>query len=456
MNSGRFRLVYSQCLGMFVPVSETTRAQGRKSSGKRMRSSYALATALFSIAYNYDAIAAPPVLVPPAANALPTAGVISSGAGSIATAGNAMTINQSTKNMIVNWGSFNIGSAASVNFIQPGSTSAVLNRVGTAAGASQIYGKLTANGQVYLINPNGILFGKGATVNVNSLIISPLNISDDLFNKGLLSITNGDAAFVGTGGFVYVEDGATLTSASGGKIMMFAPNIENNGLISTPDGQTLLAAGEKVYLAASDNPNLRGLLVEVDNGGAVTNANLGNIIAERGNVTLAGIAVNQNGRVKTTTSVTANGSIKLQAQDTTVPDTVTKQNFTSRVATTGGTVTLGTNSITEVLPDATDKATVLDSAIVNKSIVDINAKNIHLMNNAMIVAPSGNVNLLAKVDPSINTASTNAIPNASRIYFEAGSGIDVSGVGSGSTAADRANETAAQISVASNVVTCRC
>jgi filamentous hemagglutinin family protein len=180
MNSDRFRLVYSQYLNMFVPVPEATKSRGQKSAGKRMRSRHALTAALFSVAYGYDAIAAPPVI------ALPTAGVITSGLGSINTnatataAATAMTVNQTTKNMIVNWGSFNIGSSASVNFVQPSSTSAVLNRVGTASGLSQIYGNLTANGQVYIINPNGILFGKGSTVNVNSLVASTLDISDNL------------------------------------------------------------------------------------------------------------------------------------------------------------------------------------------------------------------------------------------------------------------------------------
>ena len=476
MNSDRFRLVYSQCLGMFVPVSETTKAQGRKSSGKRMRSRYAVAAALFSISYTYDAIAAPPDV-----NALPTNGVVNSGNAVInAAIYNPKTniteqvINQTTKNAIINWGTFNIGANASLNFVQPNSTSAVLNRVtgpnvNGVKNLSQIYGNLTANGQVYLINPNGILFGSSAQVNVNSLVASSLNISDDLFNKGYLSITNGDAAFSGTTGYIQVNAGAEINAATGGKVLMFAPDIKNNGLIKTSDGQTLLAAGQKIYLTASDDPNLRGLLVEVDNGGNVNNGfteldennkpidgkvNVGQIIAERGNITLAGIAVNQNGRVKATTSVTANGSIKLQAQDTAelIFDAQAKS---VREATKAGDVVLGENSITEVLLDATDKASVLDSSTVNKSKVDISGQSIHLMNNAMIIAPSGNVSLVAGLNPSVPTildSSSSAIANSSRIYFENGSGIDVSGVGSGSTAVDRVGETAAQLSVASNVV----
>jgi filamentous hemagglutinin len=469
MNQGRFRLVYSQCLDMFVPVSETTKAQGRKSKGNRERSQYAIAAAMFSISYSYNAVADPLPAI-----ALPTNHVITSGAGSINSIVNAatnatpatavMTVNQTTKNMIINWDSFNIGSAASVNFIQPGSTSAVLNRVGAGGGLSQIYGNLSANGQVYLINPNGILFGSGAKVNVNSLTASSLNIADDLFNNGILSSTDlaFPATFSGTTGYIQVDAGATLTSASGGRIMMLAPKIDNKGVINTPDGQTLLAAGQKVYLTASGDPNLRGLLVEIDNGGTVNNTyngdvdgdgkklNLGQIIAERGNVTLAGIAVNQNGRVKATTSTTANGSIKLQASDTT-----TVFNNQKRVGTVGGTVTLGENSTTEVLPDATDKATVLDTIKVNKSKVDIDAAKIHLKKGATIVTPSGDVSLVAGLNPfspTILNSSSSAIANESRIYFDSGSSIDVSGVGSGSQLSGRVGETAAKVAVGSNVV----
>ena len=468
MNSNRFRLVYSQCLGMFVPVSETTMARGRKSSGKRMRSRYAVAAALFSIANTYDAIAAPPVTVPPpAVNALPTNGVVTSGAATINIPANtsAMTVNQTTQNAIINWGSFNIGSQASINFAQPNSTSAVLNRVSATGGLSQIYGKLTADGQVYLINPNGILFGQGSTVNVNSLVASSLNISDDLFNKGYLSITDGAPAFNGTTGYIQVNAGAEINAATGGKVLMFAPDIKNNGLIKTPDGQTLLAAGQKVYLTASNDINLRGLLVEVDNGGTVNNGfteldennkpinekvNLGQIIAERGNVTLAGIAVNQNGRIKATTSVTANGSIRLQARDG-----IDINQLPNLKGTNGGEVVLGENSLTEVTAELGNKTRVPDTVDVKKSVVDISGKTIHFDKNAWVVAAGGEVTVSAGVNPStpalfgIDSAASS---NNSRIYFEGGSGIDVSGVGSGSVAPNRADEKAEQLSVASNVV----
>jgi len=373
--------------------------------------------------------------------------------GNISVAGSAMTVTQSVNKMIVDWNSFNIGSKASVHFDQPNVASSVLNRVASTDKMSEIYGQLTSNGQVYLINPNGILFGAGAVVNVNTLIASSLHITNNTFNKGILSIINGDPAFEGTvrSGPVIVEKTAEL-KANGGKVMLFAPTVTNDGMIRTPDGQTLLAAGQKVYLYASSEPNMRGLLVEVDGGGTVTNLN--EVIAERGNITLAGMAVNQNGRLKATTSLTANGSIRLQAQhNTNTGVTDVLSGFIRRKPQEGGEVVLGTESLTSVLLDDSDISTVIDSVSVNKSFVNIIAKNIHLLNNAKIVVPSGEVSLIASLNPftpTILDENSSAISNNSHIFFENASGIDVSGIGSLSN--DRIGESPAKVLVASNVV----
>ena len=115
----------------------------------------------------------------PAENALPTNPVIQSGnIGISSSAPNNLTINQTTNKGIINWGTFNIGSAASVRFNQPSATSSTLNRV-VGSGLSQIAGTLSANGQVILINPNGVIFNKGSRVDVGGIVASTLNMSDD-------------------------------------------------------------------------------------------------------------------------------------------------------------------------------------------------------------------------------------------------------------------------------------
>ena len=115
--------------------------------------------------------------------ALPTGGVVSAGSAGIVEGAGKMTVNQSSPNAAINWQSFSIGQAEAVRFVQPGTSSVALNRV-LGADPSSILGSLSANGKVFLVNPNGILFGQGAQVNVAGLIASTLNISDGDFMSG--------------------------------------------------------------------------------------------------------------------------------------------------------------------------------------------------------------------------------------------------------------------------------
>ncbi len=125
--------------------------------------------------------------VPPARaldpNALPTNGSIVAGAGSIAQSANSMRVTQGSDRMVANWNTFNIGSSAKVTFAQPSAQAVALNRV-LGADPSQILGQLSANGQVFLINPNGVIFGRGARVDVGGIVASALSLGNDDFMAG--------------------------------------------------------------------------------------------------------------------------------------------------------------------------------------------------------------------------------------------------------------------------------
>ena len=127
------------------------------------------------------------------AAALPTDGRITAGSGAISSSGHVMTVTQDTDRMITQWRDFDIGSDSRVDFLQPGASSVVLNRV-VGGNPSQILGTLTANGRVYLLNPAGILFGYGAQVDVGALVAATLDMSDDDFLNGRDSFSNGGAA----------------------------------------------------------------------------------------------------------------------------------------------------------------------------------------------------------------------------------------------------------------------
>ncbi|EDM3692528.1 hypothetical protein CSM81_23820, partial [Salmonella enterica subsp. enterica serovar Infantis] len=245
---------------------------------------------------------------------LPTGGQIMGGQGSISTSGNQMTIHQQTQNMVTNWHSFDIGRNNTVQFVQPGSSSVALNRV-TGASGSQIMGTLKANGQVFILNPNGVLFGKDARVNVAGLVASTKNISNADFMQGHYTLSGN-----GHPGAQVVNQGS-LTTLKGGYIVLAGERVSNRGTVTTPSGKTVLAAGQTVTLQL-DN----GGLTSVSVNGSVVNAlveNRGLISATSGQVYLTAkgrdmllnTVVNNSGTVEAKGLESRGGEIVLNGGD---------------------------------------------------------------------------------------------------------------------------------------------
>ena len=153
-----------------------------------------------------------------------TGGVVVDGAASISAAGGVTTINQSTQNAVINWQSFSIGTGEAANFNMPSINSAVLNRV-TGNDLSTIAGQLNANGNVYLINPNGVLFTNGALVNVGGLTASTLDVSNEQFMRG------GTLNFSGTSNAGIFNNGEI--NAITGDINFFALDVRASSAYST-------------------------------------------------------------------------------------------------------------------------------------------------------------------------------------------------------------------------------
>lgn len=219
-----YRLVWSDVHNAFVAVVEFARSQG-----KRGRALTLLCSALLQ---------AGGVQAAPGVNELPTGGQVVAGAATIGTSGNRMEITQSTSRAAIDWNTFNIGSAAQVHFQQP-TGGATLNRV-LDSNASQIYGKLTSTGQVFLVNPNGVLFAPGAQVDVGGLIASTRNISNTDFMAG-------NYTFEGNSSGLIINEG-NITVGAGGTVALIAAQITNTGHIDAPQGNVLMGAGDKVTL----------------------------------------------------------------------------------------------------------------------------------------------------------------------------------------------------------------
>ncbi|MEX0279060.1 MAG: filamentous hemagglutinin N-terminal domain-containing protein, partial [Ruegeria sp.] len=215
------------------------------------------------------------------AQTLPTGGTVSSGSATITQpGGNQLTINQNSNTAIINWNGFSIGSGAQVNFNQPNGQSVVLNRV-TGSTGTEIYGQLNANGQVHLVNPNGIFIGPSGHISTGGFVASTLDISDDDF-------LNGTYRYQGNGNSQGVENAGTITVAPGGYAALIGGRVSNSGLIRVPLGRVGLGAGEQVTLDVSGDGFLQ-VAVPSDSDDATMEAlisNSGRIEAEGGLVHL--------------------------------------------------------------------------------------------------------------------------------------------------------------------------
>src|ERR1700688_3843447 len=176
-----------------------------------------------------------------AQNILPRHGVVTSGAASIGQAGANMTVNQTSSRAIVNWGSFSIGQGNGVTFDQPSASSAILNRV-TGSTTSTIAGQLQANGQVYLVNPNGIAITKTGAVQVGGgFVASTLGVADNDFNNGSLN-------FVGKGASAGVSNAGSIAAAAGGFVGLLGGTVASSGVVSVPLGKVAMGSGEQATL----------------------------------------------------------------------------------------------------------------------------------------------------------------------------------------------------------------
>ncbi len=199
-----YRLVWNDRTNAFVAVAETTRSRGKAS-----RAGCALLVAL--------GVAAAGAV---GAADLPTGGQIVAGAGTISQSGNTLTITQNTAKLATDWQSFSIGQGSRVNFVQPSSTSVALNRV-LGSDPSVIQGALSANGQVFLLNPNGVLFTPTAQVNVGGLVASTLGMSNKDFLEGNYRLEGASSNAVINQGNITAANGGSLT-ATGGNVLLGA------------------------------------------------------------------------------------------------------------------------------------------------------------------------------------------------------------------------------------------
>ncbi|AFL68760.1 filamentous hemagglutinin N-terminal domain-containing protein [Sulfurospirillum barnesii] len=230
-------------------------------------------------------------------HAAPSGGVVTSGSASIAQSGAVTTINQSSQKASINWQNFSIGATETVNFNQPNVSAITLNRV-IGNEKSIIDGALNANGQVWILNSNGVLFNSSAKVNTAGLLATTMNLSDEDFQKGAYSFKGDSSASVINLGEITISDG--------GYASLLAHSVQNEGTIKAIHGTVTLTGAREATINLNGNSLVS---LKVDKG--VLDAlveNKGAIYADGGNVYLTTNAVNEllKGVVNNTGIIEAN------------------------------------------------------------------------------------------------------------------------------------------------------
>ena len=252
------------------------------------------------------------LLFAPTAEGNPAGGTVTAGSANIVTSGKTLDVDQSTQRAVIDWRSFNIAPSETTKFNQPSSSSVTLNRINDPD-PSQILGTLTANGNVILINPNGVFFGPGSQVDVNGLIATTANIKNADFMANRMNFSspgNPNASVINQG---------TITARDAGLVGLVAPNVINSGTINTRLGHTDLGSGDTFTLDMYGDG-----LIEVGVGDAVKKQviqNSGTINAAGGTIQVTAAAgrkvvdslVTISGQLNAPTAQQKNGTIIISA-----------------------------------------------------------------------------------------------------------------------------------------------
>jgi len=413
-----YALVWNPAQECWNVVSENSSRRGKRSSKRRL----AVALSLLGL-----------VALEPA-YALPTGQNIVAGQGAVSTNGQQMTINQQSDKLITQWDGFSVGANEGVKFNQPGSNSVALNRV-MGVNGSDIQGKIDANGKVFLVNPNGVVFGKNAQVNVGGLVASTRDISNADFLAGKNHFVGQSQA--------EVRNEGTLTAAQSGSVALLGARVNNQGVIQAQMGSIALGAGDDITLNF-DGDKLLNLQVD----GAAVNAlvqNGGLLKAEGGQVLMTAKTassmlqnvVNNQGTIEATTLNNQTGRIMLDGGDTGTLSVGGRLDASAAAGNGGMIETRGAHVMVQPAVQVTTRAAngktgswkvttaqvnVADNGTLNGATLGTSLAN----NNVALTSTEGNVSVSAPVNWSNgNTLSL----TAERAGIQFNAPLDATGAG---------------------------
>ena len=335
------------------------------------------------------ALAQTVALPPVAATQLPTGGQVNAGQASISQAGSTLNVNQTSQRAVVDWNTFNVGKDATVNFQQPNAQSSTLNRVADTQ-PSQILGRITAPGNVVLVNPQGVYFGKSSSVDVGGLAATTHNTSNQDFMDGQLKLARNGA----TG---KVENEGELRAALGGYIALLAPEVRNSGVIVANLGTVALAAGEAFELKFDGNGTLSRVVVTaatintlVENKNAIKAPGGLIVLSAQAASRLQSGVVNNTGTIEAAGLVRRAGRILLEASSSIFNSGVIKADATS------GTHAGPAGSISLNAPDVQNSGTLSATNLAANSYPDSG-------NTSPLVAEIGRIQINANTFAQTST-----------------------------------------------------
>ena len=393
-----YRLVWSVRSASWVAVAEIARGCSKRSGqpGAVLDAAVLLAASVGTM------------LALPALAELPTGATVRAGTLSSVISGAAMVLTQSTPKAIIDWTSFSIGRGNTVQFIQPDSNAIALNRV-TGTAPSAIDGGLRANGQVWLLNPNGMLIGASGQINSAGFLGSTRALSDADFIAGRYQFS--DAAKPGGA----VVNQGTISAVNGGYVALAGEQVRNEGLVQADFG-TVVLAGAKTFVMDVVGDKLlsfavTGAVDQLPADGRALVDNLGSVRADGGRVLITARSaaqvidsvVNTAGLVQADSVSLANGSLVL------------------------GSVTLDGGSSGRVSVDGQISA---NAASGKAGAIRISGEAISLSDGARLAAtgPGGGGEIF------IGGPLAGAAPSAKRVGVAAGATIDASAIDSGASA----------------------
>ncbi|HEY4076631.1 MAG TPA: filamentous hemagglutinin N-terminal domain-containing protein, partial [Rhizomicrobium sp.] len=357
-------------------------------------------------------------------------------------ANTTVTVQQNAQKAILTWDSFNVGKNTTVHFDQTKGTQSdgsntwiALNRINDAANPSTIQGQIKAEGSVYLINKNGIIFGGTSQVNVHSLVASTLPI----FQDGTRTVADANQTFLTTGigdpffsggifgsegtnvpvGGITIEAGSQIETGESGFSIFTGNNVSNAGSIVANGGQAILVASSGVSFGNTGTsghfqPTIYGYGIRDANGDPTyTVTNTGTITGVRGDVTLAGTNVEQRGVVLATTSISRPGSITISAHD--------------QGGSRGGVALMGSGSLTTILPDGNGETTSSAPAaddIFKPGSATIEGGSIMFQSSSLVEMPGAD--LMVHVLQGNVPLSPDVL--GGRIYIDSGATLSVAGL----------------------------